>query len=576
MGYSATMRNLRSFAVIALSVAPLLTWTAGCGDDEPSSGSSSGAPDSSTNTSSSGGSSGGSSGSTDSSSPPTANATSVTVYVGATAKLDGSTSTGSGLTYAWTLKTAPAGSTITTASLATANTAATTFAPDKVGSYELELTVTSGSQTAKATATVTAVDPPIFYFDNAGDGGTSSARLLVTGATAGEGGKPVACFERDSGTYAVYRAASGGADWWEAPAGQPSKAAFIFEAETDGGQTATLYSTTSTGSCATPPTKLDQVPYEADPIGSVNLKYGFAQPRISPDGQRVAYVRQAPEGARVATIALDGTGLRTLASRFADSDGGADPDASLINSDFAPSRAFWQGNTHVAWIETLSGNNWQLVRAADAASTAREVLAVCSSAIPMMAAFLPSGELLVAQNVNGGSALVAYPIVAATKTCGAARYVTVQPDAGDFDATDFQLSPDGKEVAYLRSGDFATKVAFITKVDGTGTPRRAADVGDSQRGPRFVGNGAFVSWGVKSGQAIDAGTDAGAIIVARAEGGTAEAGPAPVNVPVSDNAAEAIGNGIFQCSFGNAAGSGVAFAGVAGVALLRLLRRRRR
>ncbi len=537
-------------------VVPLTAWTAGCGDD-----SSQGGLDASTVTPPPVVSA--------DSAAPSATATPVTVYVGNVAALDGSASTGPGtLAYAWTLKTVPAGSAMTTAWLIGANTANVSFTPDKPGAYEAELAVTAEGQTATTTTTATAVDPPIFYFDSAADGGTSFGRLLVTGATAGDGGTPVACFERTTATYQVERAASAGSDWWEAPAGQPSKAAFIFEATVDGGEVATLFAATSAGSCATPPTKLDQVPFRAAPQSGV---HGFEQPRISPDGNRVAYVRQAPEGARVATIGLDGTDLRMLGSRFADADGGADPDASLDQTT-TQSRPFWMGNTHVAWIESLTQSSWQVVRAADAPNATREILARCSSDVPTMAAFLPNGDLLVAQG-NGAMGLVAYPIVAATKTCGAARLVT--PDAGDLDARDFQLSPDGTEVAHLAIGAGIDKQVFITRVDGTGAPRRVADVGEAQRGPRWVGNGAFVSWGALPGQALDAGVEAGAIVVARAESGAGPA-PLPIHVPVRDNSAEAIGNGIYDCSFGHAAGSGVAFAGVACVALLRVLRRRRR
>jgi MYXO-CTERM domain-containing protein len=493
---------------------------------------------------------------------PSANATSVTLYIGGVARLDGSTSTGSGLGYAWTIKTVPAGSTIATASLATANTAVTTFTPDKLGIYELELTVTAGTQASKATATATVVDPPIFYYDSDEDAGTFGARLFVTGATASDGGKPVACFERDSGAYTTFarRTATAGTDWWEAPAGQPSKIAFIMEATVDGGQAATLFATTSTGSCAAAPTKLDFIAPPAN-----GNQHAFEQPRISPDGTRVAYARQTADGAQIATVGLDGMTLRTLGSRNADNDGGALPEAGL--DGFPQSRPFWIGNTQVGWIETIAADAWQIARANDAASATREIIARCTGSPPTQAASLPNGEILVSQFSNSsGVQLIAYPIVAATKTCGTPRVLTPAPDGGTT-ATDFALSPDGKEVAYLTfEGSLAE--TRIVKVDGTSAPRKVGTFDGAQRGPRWVAAGSFVSF-ANDGPSLDAGWEAGVIAVVPADGGG-------VAVAATGTTVQAIGNGNFNCSMGNVAGSGVAFAGVAGVAMLRLLRRRRR
>lgn len=524
---------------------------------------------SSTGTSSSGGSSSGGSSGTPDTGPaaPTASATSITLYLGNVARLDGTSSTGA-LSHSWTFKTVPAGSAIAPASLTGANAAVVTFVPDKLGLYELELLVTANGQTGKTTVTATVVDPPVFYFDsNAIDGG-QAARLLVTGATAGDGGpgKPVACFERDAGgAYNVRYPASSGTDWWEAPAGQPSKAAFIMDTAFDGGQAAALFATTSNGSCAAAPTKVDSLPPPTS-----GTAHTFEQPRISPDGNRVAYARQAAEGAQVVAAGLDGMNVRILGSRMVDNDGGPRPDAGLEVTPI--SRPFWQGNTHVAWIENIAGDAWQIARAPDAANATREVLARCTGSPPSQGAFLPNGEVVVSQEIGGQVVLVAYPIVAATKTCGAARIITPVPDGGSFVAFDFQLSPDGTEIAFLGPNN----EPHIVKADGLSPARKIANVGTATRGPRWVGNGAFVSWGVTAGSAVDAGIEAGAIFVAQAEGGTPEAGVAPRNVPVVASNAEAIGNGFFSCSIGNGVGSGVAFAGVAGIAVLRLLRRRRR
>ena len=87
--------------------------------------------------------------------PPVANAgTALNVFTGSVATLDGSSSydpNGTALTYAWSLTSAPAGS---TAALAGATTARPTIAPDIDGVYLISLVVSDG-QLSSNTATVT-------------------------------------------------------------------------------------------------------------------------------------------------------------------------------------------------------------------------------------------------------------------------------------------------------------------------------------------------------------------------------------------------------------------------------------
>jgi hypothetical protein len=489
------------------------------------------------------------------------------MYIGGVAKVDGSASTSAsaGATYTWAMPSTPPGSGAAPA-LTGANTAIVSFTPDRVGVYTLQLVVTLGGKSAQTTATVTVVDPPVFYYESAQDpdSGAFAAKLLVAGGTAGDGGKPVACFERDAGgSYDLFvvHTATGGTDWWEAPAGQPSRAAFVMQEPHDGGSADTLYATTSTATCATSPTKLDFVP---PPAG---IQHAFEQPRISPDGQRVAYVRQAPEGAQVATVGLDAANRRVLGSRVVDNDGGPLPEAGL--DGFPRSRPFWIGNTAVGWVEDIAPDAWQVARANDVANATREVIARCSGAAPMQAAMLANGELLVAQPTgSAGMQLIVYPIVAATKSCGIGRVLTPVPDSGTTSAGDFVVSPDGKQVAYQSFEDAVTETRVVN-IDGASAPRKVAAFKGAQRGPRYIASGAFVSFG-NDGPALDAGWEGGVIAVVPADGGDA-------GVAANGPAIQSIGNGIFQsCSFTNGAGSGVAFAGIAGLALLRVARRRRR
>ena len=95
--------------------------------------------------------------------PPTANAgTAQTVTVGTTVTLDGTHSSdpngNTPLTYAWSIQSAPAGS---TAQLSSTTAAQPTFTPDKPGEYVISLTVTNslGVKSTPATVTITATLP---------------------------------------------------------------------------------------------------------------------------------------------------------------------------------------------------------------------------------------------------------------------------------------------------------------------------------------------------------------------------------------------------------------------------------
>lgn len=500
----------------------------------------------------------------------TANAANGTIYLGQQAQLDASSSAAvppGALTYAWTVVTVPVGSTIVTASLLGANSAKPTFTPDAPGAYALKVTVTAAGVSNDKPVTVTVVAAPIFYIatDNTSPTGQTSAFNVVR--SDGTGTAAITCPFRDAGpadNLAVEMAAIG-ADWWEAPAGTDSRAAFFYsEKQADGGALFFLASATSASSCAAPPLRIDSLA-AATP--------GF-EPRFSPDGSRIAYVRTAPgEGARLATIAADGTNPHFEVAQSFANDGGVSG---------VPVRPRWQDATHLGWISpNAAGTGWQLSTTVDTNGGVVTAFMTCPTTIfglPRQFDFLPDGSILVSATTvpgDGGARpqdLVVLKPNAGTQVCEVVRNLTNLPSPGSSTATDFSLSPDKKRVAFVHLDTSGTNTPslFIAAVDGTtpaaavsGAPTFGASTGT---GPRWIAGGALLSWG-QSGLSL--GTDAGVgVAVISAGGGSLVQAVTPTTV----TSGYSFGNG---CSIGVAGGSAVTGVGSL-LGLVALIARRRR
>ena len=490
----------------------------------------------------------------------------VNVYFPAAVTLDASGSTGPGaLVFAWEMLTPAAGSALTTASLAGAKTATPSFTPDRIGTYVLRLTVTGGAATSTLNVDANVIDPPVFYIRTEDDGGAvKTASFNVVGAAFGNGGSAVSCFSSDAGTFAplAARMASIGADFWEGPPGAPSRIAYVFDTRADGGIDTTLLASTSTSTCATPPVKLDTLG-TGNPLTSRALE----QPRFSPNGTRVAYVRSAPGGATISTIGFDGAARRDVAPYYAGADGDASPGTST-GSGTVTVRPVWTNDTTVSWVQSVTGSTWQIVSAADVAASPAAVVMTCTGTLPNQFEALPNGEFLVSQRSGNESTpanLIIYS-VDATRACTNPRDLTKLVTNGSAQyARDFALSPDRVRIAFASLTDAGAGQMRVVSLDGGAI--LTAPVLGAQRGPRWVGGGAFLSWGV-SANAFDAGSG-NVIATIRPDGtGLRAAVTTPPNATT-----ESVGNGV--CSIGRAGGSGVMLFGMFGLLVLRIVRRRR-
>jgi len=583
------MRTIRTLLTLTSVTCIAVGGLVACGDDDSPSGPTT-SPDASTDApvnvlpdaSKPDGSS-----TVDSGTAPIAAVAAPAVYVGQTAVVDGSVSTGSGaLTFAWTL-TAPNGSALMSTSLQNANTAKPTFVPDVPGAYTVALTVTAGGKTASATATLNAIDAPVFFLKGEADGGgITTGKVAFTGATNRDVGSStsVACFASDAGVYNKDELQFTGAFYaevWEAPAGTPSRAVFSLIDNADGGTTRVLFGTTTAATCAAAPTRLDTVGPDQ------NDGAPFQAPRFSPDGARVAYIRAFKDvGQKIATAGFDGTSTRVVADRGAFADGGPNPNSGGYSTGSAGPRPDWLNATTVAWVNATAPKEWQVVSAPDQVGATPTLHMKCTGEAPKDFAILPNGDVLVSHTThaadNDAKADVMniwlYKPDATTKVCGTGKNLSkLTSSMGASAASTFSLSPGRTKVAFYAQDDNRAGAAavHVVPVDGSTDPVAVGVASSRTQGPRWVAGGTHLTWGVVS-SAVDGGLDGGGIenaLVVATVG--SDAGPRVVQA-TNDPNVNVIAISAGSCSFGAGVGSGLSGFGFLGLLGLRIVRRRKK
>ncbi len=584
------------FLLLALGIG---TFTAGalggCGGDDSNGGTGDdGGSQSDTSVTGDGGGGGDDGGGGQDSGPTVhADANDVSVYLGQIAKLDGSASVPPGATLTWTVDSVPAGSGITTASLLNANGAKPSFTPDKVGDYALKLTVSSGGVNDVKTVTVHTVEAVVFYNDTqiqGVDGGPAYAVNVVN--ASGTGTHAVNCLDQSDGggllqEYSWLRATYGSADWWEPAAGQATRIAYagITRNNNDGGLNSVLFAGTSASSCAAPPKLIDTAPATPSIFGHYSL-------RISPDGNRVAYVLfNTVTDLSVHTIGFDGTTTHNIGPYKAYPDGGPQADGGYGGLNNVAVR--WMG-AQVAWANNGlgSGNRFQITVAPDQDNAPQTAYMGCTGTLRQFD-FLPNGDVIALANVLQGDGapgvasdvLVLHPN-ALTKECEVVRNLTNLPSGSV--AWAGSLSPDKTRFAYTvtdTSYDAGNGLdngrLFIAAVDGTSPPAPVPGVPNSagqepfegltRLAPRWIAGGASLTLQIQQG-VIDAG-DGGtmpAVAVVSAGGGDIHA--VAVSQVQFGHYVESIGG----CNVSHGAGSALmAFGSLAGFIGLVLRRRRR-
>ncbi len=597
---------------LALLALGLTTFTAGaiagCGGDDNGGGTgddggtgsdtSTGGDDGGTVTDSGGG--GGDTG-TDAAGPQ-ALASDVSVYLGQIAQLDASGSTPPGATLAWTVKSVPGGSAITTASVLNANAAKPSFTPDVVGDYVLTLTASANGASATKDVTVHAVVAKTFYIDYnvyQPDGAPwpqgPRANYQVVPTQGGDGGVPVSCpvFANGFADPSVIAGILHGADQWEGPAGTALRGVgTLWDKLPDGGSNGQLLAFTSDSSCtdASAPRVLDTVMANKYSGGASDIN-GAIAPRISPDGNRVLYVHSdamaGEVGSYVASIGFDGTSPHKVTPFNVYPDGGGQADAAYPYTGKFPPR--WAPGGKIALASAVSGSRFIVQLFDDNDNTTPTLALGCNGTIQHFDT-LPNGDFIASGSIqlpDGGTTgavdiFVLHPN-SLTKECEIVRDLTTLPSGSQ--TYGFTVSPDRTRIAYVvtdptvdAGAGLPKEAIFTAAIDGSTPPTRVPGIpygagGSNQysfRPPRWVAGGTALTFDI-SNQAADAGGIGYFTSLATAQ----TAGGGYHLVATADGNGHLI-FGLAACNIGHGAGSSLMAFGSMAAFLGLVLRRRRR
>ena len=460
----------------------------------------------------------------------------VSVYVGQTATVDGSnsTTTRGALAFSWTVVLAPPGSLVATGNLAGAASAKASFIPDVGGEYDLEVTVSAYGSSDAHTAKVTAALPQVLFAQGAvGDSGQGSAYYAVADFDGGSG-HPVVCPDVITGSsvpLAAFAAYTGRAyDYWEAPAGQPLKfAAFTVDFAPDAGLFAHLWSGTSASSCDAPPFDYSSAGFgPGRPFGS--------DPHFSPDGSRfvvfdhawhiVTYAANASDGGSPQVVATYPVAYREAGSSFDPVGFGAD-----AGYPFEPPRVEWTDNG-LAWAQPAP-SGWAIVTAPDIEGATPTPYMFCKGIVPREIAMLRDGTVIASYRPTPQSSENLYQLKPdAQQNCYREQQYTNLVDSGNSTATDFAVSPDGAQIAFLQIDTSSQDASpwtqggsqlpggyvYVVPVAG-GTPALVSS-DPAIYGPRWIAGGSALVFTRLDGVAESTGRPATSVVVAALDGGT--------------------------------------------------------
>jgi hypothetical protein len=461
----------------------------------------------------------------------------VSVYVGQVAGVDASnsTTTAGTLAFSWKVVSAPSGSGVTTASLSGAGSASASFFPDVDGDYVVAITVSAGGQEDTANATVRATLPQVLFAQGvAGDGGGPGALYYVIADFDGGRTHPVLCpaaFSDASAPIAPFAAYAGRAyDFWEGPPGQLSKfAAFTLDLVPEAGLSGHLWAGTNASTCGGPPLDFGSAGFgPGRPFGS--------EPHFNDDGSRFVAFDQEWHILTFSADSADPTdGSRHLVATypvpFSEAPSALDPVGLDAGSRYVvePPRVEWSGDT-LAWAQPTV-NGWEVVTSPDEPDAAPVSYMVCPGVTPREIAKLHDGTVIASYRLTPMSSENLYQLKPDTQlNCHLEQQYTSLPDSGSSTATDFAVSPDGTQIAFLQLDttlqDASPWVQGTSRLPGGylyvvpvagGTPTLVSSE-PAIYGPRWIGGGTALAFTRLDGR-TDSGSLATSVVVVAPDGG---------------------------------------------------------
>ncbi|MDP9000977.1 MAG: hypothetical protein M3O46_12790 [Myxococcota bacterium] len=495
----------------------------------------------------------------------------VSVYLGETAAIDASksTTTRGSLTFAWTVSSVPAGSRISTASLIGVDSATVRFAPDRAGDYVVAVTALGLGASDARSATVTAAVPQVLFAQGVtgaqrGAGGGQAAAYYTIADLDGGNAHPVLCPDVVSNAPnrlvpALYAAYAGRAyDYWEAPPGQPSRfAAFTVDYAPDGLSIAThLWAGTTQSTCTAPPVDLGAT------IFGPGRPYG-SEPHFNPDGtsfvvfdQQWHIVTYAADGGRPPNVITTYGVPYDQASQFLDPLGLEASNGYSVE----PPRVAWTANgLELAWAQPTVGG-WQIVTAADKPNQTPTTYMTCTGVTPREIALLPDGTVIASFRQTRGSSENLYQLKPdAQQKCSQEHQYTNLADSGSSTATDFAVSPDRSQIAFLQidtslqdagawqQGNSQLPGGYVYVVPVAGGIPKLLSSEPALFGPRWIGAGTALVFTRLDGMASSTGKPATSVVVIAPDGGAehtvAQGDGVSTFVSTSGNAACNVGGG---------------------------------
>jgi hypothetical protein len=492
----------------------------------------------------------------------------VSVYVGQLATVDasGSTTTRGAPTFAWTVVSVPPGSGIDTSRLAGAASSQATFAPDVSGEYVLEVTVAAAGSSDRTRPKVDASPARVFFAQaTAVDGGAAASAMAYAMADVDGGNvRLVLCpgaLDPASAGMAQYAAYGGRAfDSWEGPPGQPSRfAAFSVDALPEGGLSSHLWVGTSVSSCDAGAVDLGSAAFgPGRPFGS--------EPHFNPGGSRfVLYDRQW----RIVTYPADASAATTppqiiatypvpyAQARSVLDPTGVDPATGYV---FEPPRVEWIAEG-LAWAQPTA-TGWEIVTAPDSPDAGVPTpYMTCKGVTPREIAMLDDGTVIVSYRPTPDSSENLYQLKPnAVQDCTREQQYTSLSSSGSASATDFAVSPDGTQIAFVQidpssqdaspwmqgSSQLPGGYVYVVPVAG-GMPKQISS-DPALYGPRWIGGGTQLVFTRLDG--VTGGTQklATSIVVLSPDGGgehvVAQGDGVSTFVSTSGNAACGVAGGV--------------------------------